>query len=153
MNSSSFNFINGDRRLLLPERILYRIINGLANQMPPKKTPHLLLKLFRLEHDTFHSSILKLSRTSSPSRMLSDLFWMNLPWAEIERALGEINMVDAGCGSGGVFSRLREMSEDRIRGYCGFDVKNHPNWEILSNDKFKFVTSTAERFSENIPEG
>src|SRR4051812_9710433 len=119
MDSSSFNIINGDRRLFLPERILYRIINKLSNQIPPRNKPQLSLKLFKLASETFNTSILKLSRTSSPSRMLSDLFWMHLPWAEIEEYLGEINMVDAGCGSGGVFSRLREMSGDRVKGYFG----------------------------------
>ena len=69
---------------------------------------------------------------SSPSRKLSDLFWLQLPWGLIRSELGEIKVFDTGCGSGNLGVKLQAYSKNIIASYTGVDISQHDNWNVLS---------------------
>jgi SAM-dependent methyltransferase len=95
----------------------------------------------------------ELPRGASPSRTLSDLFWMTLPWQAIGAALGPIRVLDAGCGSGGYGPRLLLWAAGAIERYTGTDVQAAPRWmELAAADpRLHFFQSKAEDFRARIP--
>ncbi len=70
---------------------------------------------------------------ASPSRTLSNLFLMQLPWEHIQDELGRINIVDVGCGSGNSSPRLQSWSGGRVATYTGVDVRSHENWKNVES--------------------
>lgn len=67
---------------------------------------------------------------SSPSRTLCNFFWRNLPWDVIKEELGELHILDVGCGSGVYGDYLNEFSNGNIKTYTGLDIYEHPSWSI-----------------------
>ncbi len=68
---------------------------------------------------------------SFPSRKLSDLFWLKLPWDQIRQELNEIHILDIGCGSGNYVSKLIDFSDNNVASYTGYDISRHDNWAKL----------------------
>ncbi len=122
--------MNADQGLGKYQRKLWfwlnRIVNGLSSLQTPSDlrvanySPHITSVLWK-----------QLPATSSPSRRLSDLFWLDLPWDKTCAGLGEVRVLDAGCGSGNLALTLWEQSRGRIERYVGFDIDEHPNWAQL----------------------
>lgn len=65
---------------------------------------------------------------SSPSRILSNLFWQHLPWEHIAKELGELNILDTGCGSGSYGALIDKSSNGQISHYVGLDVYQNESW-------------------------
>lgn len=77
----------------------------------------------------------------SPSRILSNIFWMKLPWDHMVEELKEIRVMDTGCGSGKYGELLNTYSGGRIAHYTGIDIYEHPDWQKLTvGQKFNFYT-------------
>lgn len=93
--------------------------------------------------------------TSSPSRILSDIFWQALPWATMVAELGDINVLDVGCGSGGYASKIISWSDARVKSYFGVDKYTHPTWPANQNivRRISFASGDAERIAAQIPFG
>ncbi|NJO88108.1 MAG: class I SAM-dependent methyltransferase [Chloroflexia bacterium] len=108
-------------------RIVHTPLNFINNLYPTKCVDPRIQK-FYFKTPKFEEQYNKLERLASPSRKLSDLFWMNLDWAEIENKLGEINICDLGCGTGKYYLKLQEYSENKINQYVGFDIAEKPGW-------------------------
>jgi len=69
----------------------------------------------------------------SPTRTLSNIFWMTLPWQNIRNVLGgKLHVLDVGCGSGDYFDRLQSWTHGMIHSYRGIDVQERPNWGGLT---------------------
>jgi hypothetical protein len=87
----------------------------------------------------------RLQIKASPARKLSDLFYLKLPWNLIKSELGEINIFDAGCGSGDYGEKLLSYSNDLIDSYYGIDLHENNNWQVLmekhKNIKFRRLDS------------
>ena len=86
----------------------------------------------------------RVERGLSPTRTLSDLLWMALPWQDICNALGEeIHVLDVGCGSGGYLERLQLWTKGLLSSYHGIDIKEMPMWrssaEANPNISFKVI--------------
>ncbi len=92
--------------------------------------------------------------TSSPSQKLSDLFLLSLPWNQVKYELGNIHVLDTGCGSGNLGMRLMEWSHHAISSYTGIDIKEHPDWEVLHNKDsgLSFVSGNVEELLSRIPD-
>mgnify|MGYP001574245708 CR=1 FL=1 len=82
---------------------------------------------------------LEINPQSSPSRILSDLFWKELPWNRIVDELGSLFAFDTGCGSGRYGSYLNVVSQGCVTQYKGVDIYEHPNWKKLRTDPKRTV--------------
>ena len=81
----------------------------------------------------------------TPSRVLSNLFWLNLPSAAIREELGPIKLLDIGCGSGRYFTVL-DGKLGGVQAYTGIDVQRNPLIDQLERDpRARFVLSPAEQ--------
>ena len=91
---------------------------------------------------------------SSPSRKLSDLLWMHLPRKQIHEGLGQIHVVDVGCGSGKYGTLLTDWSEGKLASYTGIDSVENGGWPALElkNPNLRFVTADGRDFSGHIPD-
>lgn len=149
--STSFHHINGDRVLTQLEKRKWFFYNHLNNIQFP-----FFIKSSSFEQLDFHCKIddaawARLDQLSSPSRSLSDLFWMTLPWDRIQSELQSIRVFDIGCGKGGYCEKINAWSSGRIDGYDGFDIKSNPYWDVI-HQKFPWANFSTLASPESIPE-
>ncbi|MBM4300576.1 MAG: class I SAM-dependent methyltransferase [Deltaproteobacteria bacterium] len=130
MNSTSVHTLNADEKLNKANRFLWFILNWANNNFfSNAKDPALLTRDFIA--DISEANWSQTDIKSSPSRKLSDLFWLQLPWWLIRSELGEINIFDTGCGSGNYGVKLQSYSKNIIANYTGVDLSQHDNWNVL----------------------
>lgn len=142
--STSFHHLNADRGLAAPARLAYLALNWVNNRLPYYGVDDQLeIRDYVCQDVEAHWP--RLFVTSSPSRKLSDLFWMTLPWEAIERELGVIHVLDTGCGSGNYGPRLMAWSGHRIASYTGIDVVRQANWDRVTAEypRCRFVQADA----------
>ena len=132
-DSTSIHSLNADLGLNRLQAVLYFALNHLNNAFPNYSVDR-QLKNFQFTAFNLQEHWSVSPNNSSPSRKLSDLFWLSLPWERIKAELGEISVLDIGCGSGGYGKRLAEWSNSRIANYIGLDINQHANWEQLSQN-------------------
>lgn len=146
------NRYNGDGPLRIDQRAAYLLYNAIDNRFPYRGLdPAIALADFR--NDRARDRLSELSGTPSPSRAMSDLFWMHLPWAEMERELGPLRIFDLGCGSGAYAVKFAKWSGSRVARYVGLDLQPHPHWTELaaSHPSVEFRAGDVERLDEVIP--
>lgn len=136
LQSTSLHAINADKPRKGLDGPLWFLFNWLNNHIFPNAASHLQIRKFT--PDVSDENWARTYVKSSPTRKLSDLFWMQLPWAEIQSTLETINVLDVGCGSGHYYERLQEYSGNRLATYTGMDIASYDNWEKLSQ-KFQSV--------------
>jgi hypothetical protein len=152
--STSLHRLSADRGLPAPQAVLYVLLNWLNNRFPDAHVdPALEGRSFVVANLDAHWT--RLHPTSSPSRKLSDLFWMTLPWAAMREELGEIHGLDTGCGSGNYGLRLLEWSGGALSSYTGTDLTQQPNWKVLAQQHaaMRFVAVGAADIGSAIPPG
>lgn len=129
LKSTSIHTLNADKSLKRLEQTLWVIFNQLNNRFFPNVYHSLNLRDFvaDLSDQSWKQTYVK----SSPSRKLSDLFWLQLPWDALQAELGQINILDVGCGSGNYYPRLQDFSHHSITSYTGIDIAYNENWDVL----------------------
>jgi SAM-dependent methyltransferase len=131
----------------------YFLFNWLNNELPYwRLDPKLAVRDF--VHPDLEAQWPELPRGASPSRTLSDLFWLTLPWAALRDELGEIRILDVGCGSGHYGPRLLASAGGAITTYTGTDARPHEGWSGLeaSDRRLRFFQAEAENFQSRIPD-
>lgn len=127
----------GDGKVSLPDALGYVAGNLLSNgrakwaesQADKEFVQHSFSEIFKTN---LSENWEKVPLHSSPTRTLSNLFWMGLSWAYLQEALGsEINVLDIGCGSGIYFDHRQTWSGGRIANYHGLDIEPHSKWDEL----------------------
>ncbi len=130
--SSSLHILNGDVGLSRRQKEwwfrLNRVNNGLPCLSPPAWAERSHFECTPTDLEWQRAGFM-----SSPSRALSNLFWMRLPWRAMQRELGHLKLVDLGCGTGTYAESLDLWSENRLVGYRGLDVVTFPQWETHAN--------------------
>ena len=153
MNKSTSIFnINADKGLNKWQMRAYKLSNIFNNSFPNifiDKT----LKIKNFTINNMEKYIPLLTIQSSPSRKLSDLFWINLPWKEVKNELKEINLLDIGCGSGNYLENFIKWSQNSINNYLGLDISPHENWsKLLSKYNFaNFKVADSNNIKDIIP--
>jgi len=132
-------------------RSLYFPVNRLNNKLSWQRS-----NLFTTEKFVcgYLSSAQHFFEKDSPSRRLSNLFWINLPWEAMQRELGTLSLFDTGCGNGEYGIRFQDWSGHRIASYCGMDFQSHERWQDL-REQYPFILLTrgeAENVEKYIPE-
>jgi len=153
MRSSSIHRFNADHGLGRWCRPIWYLFNWLGNSfLPNRQCSHLAIK--RFFPDTSDAAWQHINPKSSPSRALSDLFWMQLPWARFEAELGQIRILDTGCGSGRYGIKLQEYSGSRVASYTGLDVRPHAGWrDVMKEHQFmKLLVADSASFACLSPE-
>jgi len=144
--------MNSDKGLRWWERALYIVFNWANNQFPllgvDKK-----LKVKKFTPNLSKKNWKQLFIKNSPSRKLSNLFWMDLPWQAIKSELGEINVFETGCGDGRYTDKLAQWSGNKIFSYTGTDIERNENWEKLEklNKKRSFLVADSKNVLKFIP--
>ena len=150
-NRTSIHKITSDNGLSVPGKIYWFFIN-IINNLFAKSFVDKKLKIrdFKVSNLDKHRD--KIDMRSSPSRKICDLFWSDLPWGEIKEVLGDISVLDIGCGRGGYGEKINIFSDGNILSYKGLDIKEDENWEELENihGNFKFDTFNGEDLDNKI---
>ena len=134
--------INADKPINKFERLSWLVTNYLNNNILPNKSNLDIRQFIPTELEDNWSNV---NLCSSPSRVLSDLFWMQLDWKSIENEIDRINILDTGCGDGEYFLKLNEFSNEILNTYCGIDIEKKDKWKSFkqeySNVDFKEINS------------
>lgn len=154
MRSTSLHRITADKGNFFYKiivRLLYFPLNIYNNRQVNKNIdPELQISVFKPKD--LDDNYKQIEEISSPSRKLSDLFWMNLEWEKILNDSGEINICDLGCGSGKYYFKLKEYSGNRINKYYGFDIQEHQEWKMTENDLISFKSYDGKNILNLIPD-
>lgn len=134
-NSSASNYlenISGDKRLNIFKKI-YWIVICLLNYVLSfinTKDPRIDLIKFR---KNIKSNLIK--KNESPSRILSDIFWLTLPWNEIKKILKKkISIIEVGCGDGRYGFFLKKILKKNFKNYIGIDINRKKSWNKKNNE-------------------
>lgn len=142
--SSSTHTINGDLRLSKADRVLWIVRNWLNNSRATSQLDP-ALELFRFKTASAVADWSKIDMGASPSRRLSDLFWLSLPWRQITRELGDsVRVLEVGCGTGRYGLMLENCLGEGLARYVGLDIRHHVQWdEHQANVKLAFVCADS----------
>lgn len=153
IKNTSIHSLNADKGLNKFQKQFYLLLNQANNLFPYTNVDNsLIIRDFTCEDLRKYWGSDDI--TSSPARKLSDLFWMNLPWGKIRKELNEINILDAGCGSGNYGRKLVDWSKNSITSYTGIDVYKDNNWMKLKKyHNLAFHQCSANNILRYIPEG
>jgi len=128
--TTSVHNLNADKGLNRFQKVFYLLLNWANNLFPDTNVDNsLVICAFTCEELRKHWT--QLDVTSSPSRKLSDLFWMELPWGRIGEELNGINILDTGCASGDYGWKLVDWSDNNIASYAGIDLYKNDSWTKL----------------------
>lgn len=134
--SSSRHTLNADNKLSKSGKMLWILQNLFNNYYYPYKISDLCIKNFCPEIEKTDWD--KIHIKSSPSRSLSDMFWMKMDWKTIKSELGSINIFDTGAGTGGYALKINDFAKG-ITSYCGVDLFAYEEWEHLTQE-YDFIT-------------
>ena len=84
--TTSIHFLNADKSLNIPSKMLYFLLNYLNNLMPNYRRDK-NLEIHDFKDSNLKENWSKLYNTYSPNRKISELFWLNLPWDLIKSYL------------------------------------------------------------------
>jgi hypothetical protein len=144
--SSSGHVINSDYPMTNIKKFLYMVFNGLLLLFPAIKQ-NFVKKKFTPSNALLEGVAQTHITPVSPSRMLSDLFWISLDWSSIEKHIGSpIKIFEVGCGTGRYGSLIE--SSYPIHSYTGLDLVESKEWAKVKNNGFNFVQSSFENFQE-----
>jgi hypothetical protein len=144
--STSLHTINGDKGLGKFRGRLYSLCNIVNGFFPyGNVAPALELRDFVVPDLSPYGDLF--DTTASPGRVLSDLFWMTLPWQRIREELHDIHILDTGCGSGSYALKLRQWSRGTMSAYTGLDTSRHDAWADIERQttgvRFYLADSSA----------
>jgi len=133
MKSSSFHNLNADIGLKWYLKMPWFVMNYI-NNISFYRINSSIIKVNSFIPDTTDKYWLKLDVLNSPCRMLSDLFWMQLAWVQIRKEIGNIRILDIGCGDGSYASKLHSFSNGIIDNYIGIDIHRSDMWDDITNN-------------------
>jgi SAM-dependent methyltransferase len=151
--SSSINWINADYPMNRVERRLYFVLNGLNNSFPHLfRDKQVAYRDFRCSNLEGHWKKIQPLRT--PPRKLCDLFLLETPWARLQQELGELHVLECGCGSGRYGEFLMTHASAPPASYTGIDLKKPEQWQVYQDTypNFTFHQLKGNDISEFIPE-
>ena len=140
VKSTGVNIICGHVSLNFAERFIWHLVNYFENHLPDSvKDGSCRINYHRLSMDTLSSIISEFPDTLVLPRALCNIFWETVNWNDIEEELGNIKILDIGCGGGRLFQhffdKLPERGFSANYHYTGVDISAKENWHELSHDR------------------
>jgi hypothetical protein len=148
--SSTRNPLNGDRPLSIYGKLRYLANCWTENREPYQPDSQGLFTTFSPVGIDSIDKLALIRELPTPARGLSELVWMSLPWEKIKARLGEIRLMDIGCGSGRYAAKFANYSSQRIDSYVGLDVAKAKEWDGLASDRVHFQTIVPGQSLEGI---
>tara|TARA_Y100001970_G_scaffold166840_1_gene204285 strand:- start:1269 stop:2153 length:885 start_codon:yes stop_codon:yes gene_type:complete len=164
--SCKFNNISGDEKLNFVKKIYWILVSILNFVLSIFDMTDKRIKLIKFNNI---NKINFIKKNESPSRILSDLFWLNFPWEKNKKALKKkFSIIEIGCGSGKYGFFLKKILKKNFQNYLGLDInlkktfsKKEKNIKFLHSDCYnvhKFLTnknliitqSAIEHFKEDL---
>lgn len=134
--SSSYHQWTGDQELNIWQRYAWLGLNACVNRIPLLGRAAFEEKVFKV--DRLDVNWKDLPPKATPSRALSNAFWIHLPWGEIDKELNGIGLLDVGCGKGWYGELIYKHSQKRLRKYVGVDHQRTEQWDVFSG-KYDFM--------------
>lgn len=135
--STSIHSLNADKKMSLMGRVAYLLLNNVNNLLPSRHVDdRICQRHFETGNLFFH--LKNLSLKDSPGRVLSDLFWCDLDWSGLKKYLGEIRVLDVGCGPGSYHQKLKSFSDSKLHSYHGIDIYESEAWKCLAGRDVAF---------------
>jgi len=147
--NTSIHNLNADKKLSISGKVFWILLNYVNNYYFPNKANSMCINNFcpKIDDEDWE----KIQIKSSPSRALSDLFWLKLDWEAIKSELGSVNVFDTGAGKGGYALKINDFAKG-ISKYCGVDSYQHKEWEFIR--EYDFITMkqlNSNNILEEIP--
>lgn len=140
---SIFN-LNGDRALSWIEKFIYFLVNYCRNCVGGFTRLQCLQKFKPTEVLQRPDSVPK---SVSPSRRVSDYFWMSIDYDAITWTLkSNVRIFDIGCGTGRYYTLLNDQIGRAMASYKGIDLSRRHEWKDIeiNNSNVCFVVDDAK---------
>lgn len=149
MSMSSPNTISGDGILDDSQKLSWLIANlAQSHQLQPSIPNVWNFRCSVAPYPAKHCDVLM-----TPSRILSNLFWQNLPSEVISNELKRLALLDCGCGKG-IYFPIIDDSLGGVESYTGVDIKARASWSDFQKDpRVNFVRRGAEEIDRSLLEG
>jgi SAM-dependent methyltransferase len=157
MKSTSIHTLSADKRPPQPfwyvKLCFWYLFNWLNNIFLPNSTDS-SFTMHDFIADTSEDNYHKIEIREAPSRIICDLFWLQLPWESISSELGQIIVLDSGCGKGNYGVKLMDYSKGRISQYIGIDRARQDNWQVLAQKypNFQFRQLDSMEMMDFVPD-
>ena len=145
--SSSVHTISGDNNPGILKKIFWLAINFIRNNFFSLRKD-LNLKLLCQNTPNISTELKKIDKTFSPSRKLTDIYWLSLPSDEIVKVLGKIKVLDVGCGNGIYYQLLKDIFGENLESYTGFDKKLRIPPELKNEKNVEFIEDDVKNLSK-----
>ena len=134
--------INSDTNKNLLAKPLWFLDNFINNLFPNLYVDkNIRIKNFNI-NENFNSN--NFSSYLTPSRTLCNHFWNSINWNLIANKLGNINILDIGCGSGLYGTHIDKLISNGFDNYLGVDAFENKAWSHYDKDeRFKFLKLDA----------
>ena len=149
-NNSSIHSINSDRDISLFRKVLWFLLNFINNNLWSSKSSNYSICCFTPK--IAKTDLDKLNTKSSPSRALSDLFWMKIDYDKVRLELENIHVFDTGTGSGSAALKI-ENNAGKVSSFHGVDSCFNSSWkDVMSELKhITFSQNTSSSILKDIP--
>lgn len=134
--------ISGDGKLSRSQRIAWTLLNMFEQFRPQSQLRNVVV--FPTDAQPFPA--VHLPAAASPTRILSNKFWLSEQTRRIAARLGDVHVTDIGCGSGGYAKLFEDVFS--MRSYLGLDLNPRPTW--VETPTRRFVAMPAEQISADI---
>ena len=145
--STSFHKLNYDKPLSKLNKILWFIFN-LFNNFFINYNLDKNLKIKEFNYINAKSNFNLISFELSPLRLLSNLFWLSLPWKEILINFGNLKILEIGSGTGKYGEFFNSFLKENLETYTGVDIKKNNLKKIPDN--FNFYIDTCDNVTKYI---
>ena len=139
MQQTVINDISGDQKLEIRDQYIWMMRNVALYFEAEKPLPN--LGNFRCANINYPGSVITFEQ--SPPRVLCNLFFQHLPKAAIRSEIGNIDVLDIGCGSGKYFA-ITDRFLGGLRSYVGSDIYRNKSFDAISDVRARFIISDAE---------
>lgn len=136
--SNTSNFlanISGDKKLSIFKKIYWILICLLNYLLSFTNSKDQRIKLIKFRKN-FKSNLI--NKNESPSRILSDIFWLTFPWKKTKKVLKKkISILEVGCGNGRYGFFLKKILKKNFKNYIGIDINKKKTWKKNKGISFK----------------
>jgi len=145
--SSSSHTVNADYFMSPSDKLKYLLFNLVNNLSTNIRMQGIAVEKFNPSKSVVIDYLKTTTEPTSPSRIMSNIFWEQLDWKLIRAKLnGEIRVLEVGCGTGRYGEKLNRSAS--IDSYKGVDIEAREEWRLNQHDHFFFQRASFEDFIE-----